>query len=102
MVGKADSFSLTILVQTAYSKSLILRGAWEAQSVKRLTLDFGSGHDLMVCKFEPHIRLYTDSMQSAWDSLSLSLSVSPLLMLSKINFKTNKILIFCLNVIDSA
>ena len=65
VVGKADSFSLTILAQTAYSKSLILRGAWEAQSVKRPTLDFGSGHDLMVCEFEPHIRLHVDSAEPA-------------------------------------
>ena len=56
-----------------------------------------SGHDLMVCEFEPHIRLCTDSIQPAWDSLSpslslllpqlmcsLSLSVSPSLSL-KIN-----------------
>ena len=27
---------------------MLLKGAWMAQSVKRLTLDFGSGHDLMV------------------------------------------------------
>ena len=28
---------------------MILRGGWVARSVKRLTLDFGSGHDLFVC-----------------------------------------------------
>ena len=44
-----------------------------AQSVKQLTLDFGSGHDLMVGEFQPHefkprIRLCTEP---AWDSLSL-------------------------------
>ena len=27
-------------------------GTWVAQSMKRQTLDFGSGHDLMVCGFE--------------------------------------------------
>ena len=32
-------------------------GAWVAQSVKRLTLDFSSGHDLTVSEFEPYIRL---------------------------------------------
>ena len=26
-----------------------------AQSVKRLALGFGSGHDLMICEFEPHL-----------------------------------------------
>ena len=29
------------------------RGAWVAQSVKRPTLGFGSGRDLMGCEFEP-------------------------------------------------
>ena len=35
---------------------------WVAQLVKYLTPDFSSGHDLMVCEFQPHIRLCTDSM----------------------------------------
>ena len=39
-------------------------------SVKRLTLDFGSGHDLTVHEIEPRVRLCTDS------TLSLSLSLS--------------------------
>ena len=39
-------------------------GAWVAQSVKRLTLDFGSGHDLMVCGFKPSIKLCADSMET--------------------------------------
>ena len=30
-----------------------------AQSVKHLTLDLGSGHDLMGCGIKPHIRLCT-------------------------------------------
>ena len=47
-------------------------GTWVAQSVKRQTLDFGSGHDLMVCGFESHVRLRTDSGEPAWGSLSLS------------------------------
>ena len=33
------------------------RGAWVAQSAKGLTLDFGSGHDIMVHGTEPYIRL---------------------------------------------
>ena len=45
----------------------------EAQSVKCLTLGFGSGHDLRVCEFEPCIRLHDDSVEPAWDSLSPSL-----------------------------
>ena len=48
-----------------------------AQSVKRLTLDFGSGHDLTVCEFEPQVRLSSDSVEPAWDPLSLSLSAPP-------------------------
>ena len=51
------------------------------QSVKRLTLDFSSGPDLMVRELEPHIGLCTDSVEAAWDSLSPSLSVPPPLML---------------------
>ena len=45
-------------------------GAWVAQSVKRLTLGFGSGYDLVVCGFEPHIGLCADSVEPVWDSLS--------------------------------
>ena len=52
-------------------------GARVAQSVKCLTLDLGSGHDLMVCQFEPVL----GSLLSAWSllqilSLPLSLSLS--------------------------
>ena len=36
-------------------KKCPLRDAWVGQSIKRLTLDFGSGHDLMVHEFEPHV-----------------------------------------------
>ena len=32
-------------------------GTWVAQSVKRLTLDFGSGHNLTVHEFEPRVGL---------------------------------------------
>ena len=41
-----------------------------AQLMKRLTLDFSSGHDIMVHEFEPHVRLHADAMEPAWDSLS--------------------------------
>ena len=50
-----------------------------AQSVKRLTLDLGSGHNLTVGEVEPRIGLCTDREEPAWDSLSLSLS-APLLL----------------------
>ena len=41
------------------------RGAWVAQWVKRLTLDFDSVHDLTLCEFEPHIRLCASGMEPA-------------------------------------
>ena len=53
-----------------------VRDTLVAQSVKRLTLDFCSGHDLTVRGFEPHIELCADSTEPAWDSFSLSLSLS--------------------------
>ena len=45
-------------------------GAWVAQLVKHPTLDFGSGHDLTVFGFKPHVRLCTGSREPAWNSLS--------------------------------
>ena len=44
------------------------------QSVKRPTLDFGSGHDLTVGDVEPGVGPCTDSVEPAWDSVSLPLS----------------------------
>ena len=50
------------------------RGTWVALSVKRPTLDFGSGRDLLVHGIEPR----ANSAKSAWDFLSYpSLSASP-------------------------
>ena len=74
-----------------------------AQSVKRLTLGFGSGHDLTVGEFKLQA---PDSVEPAWGSLSPSLSASPLLVLAvslKMNklfffFKAVSILIFFLNI----
>ena len=60
----------------------VYRDAWVALSVKHLTLGFSSGHDLMACESESHIRLYTDGTEPAEDSLSPSLSVPPMLSLS--------------------
>ena len=59
----------TLIYETA-------RGAWVAQSFKHLTLDFSSGLDLTVCRFEPHIGLCTDHVEPAWDSPSPYLSFS--------------------------
>ena len=41
------------------------RGTWVAQSLKRPTLGFRSGRDLMVHEFEPHTGLCADSMEPA-------------------------------------
>ena len=35
-------------IQAVFLKSLKAQSAWVAQEVKRLILDFGSGHDLTV------------------------------------------------------
>ena len=48
-----------------------------AQLVKQLTLGFGSGRDLMVCEFKPHVGLCFDGEEPAWDSLSSFLTLCP-------------------------
>ena len=50
-------------------------GAWVAPSVKRLALDFGSGHDLVVHKIEPTLSsvLMVWSLLGILSLLSLSL-----------------------------
>ena len=64
--------------------------------------NFGSGHDLVVHRFEPHVRLCADSSEPGayfMDSVSLSLCPSPTrtlslslsLSLSKINKTLKKI-----------
>ena len=42
-----------------------LTGAWVAQSVEHPTLDFGSGHGLMVPMMEPYMGLHSDSVEPA-------------------------------------
>ena len=56
-------------------KTSISWGAWVAQLVEHLTLDLGSGHDLTVREIKPHVGLCTDSMEAAWDSVCLSVSL---------------------------
>jgi len=46
---------------------------WEAQSVKRPTLDFSSGHDPRIVRSSPELGSVL-SGESAWDSLSPSAS----------------------------
>ena len=54
-----------------------------AQSVGCLTLDFGSGHDLMVHEFELLVGICADSSEpGACFRLCLALSAPPLLVLS--------------------
>ena len=47
----------------------MIEGRWVAQLVKCLTLDFGSGYDLMVLEFELCVRLHADSVELIWDPL---------------------------------
>ena len=44
---------------------MFMGGVWVAQLVKRPTLNFGSGPDLTVREFEPHIGLHADSAEPA-------------------------------------
>ena len=60
-----------------------------AQSVKWMTLGFGSGHDLTVHELKPYIGLCGDSEKAAWDSLSLPVCL-PLPALS-LSLKINKL-----------
>ena len=60
-----------------------------AQLVECLTLDFGSGHELVVLGIEPPIWLCADSMGPAWDSLSPPLS-APLLSTCTLSVSQNK------------
>ena len=68
---------------------MVARGARVVQSVRCPTLGFGSGHDLTVYEFEPHVRLYAIRVEPAWDSLSPSLFAPPLCTLSLSVSKTN-------------
>ena len=71
-----------------YMQNNEARGSCVGQSVKRQTLDFGSGHDLTVHEFEFRIGLYANNTEPAWDSLSpftLPLPSLCSLSLSKIN-----------------
>ena len=60
-----------------------------ARSVKRPTLDFGSGHDPRVVGSSPTLDSML-SMEPAWDSLSLSLCPSPQLVLSLFKIKRKR------------
>ena len=51
---------------------MLSKGPWVAQSLNGPTLDFGLGHDPVVCeiKIKPLVRLCTDSAEPTWDCLS--------------------------------
>ena len=55
--------------------------------VQRLTVALDSGHDLTISEIEPSIRLCVDSVEPAWDSLSLKIITK-----LKKNRKENKLL----------
>ena len=60
-----------------------------AQLVNRLTLDFGSGHDLLVCQFEPPASGSLLTAQSLFGIPSLPLSAPPPLAFYR-SLKINK------------
>ena len=61
-----------------FIKMLIFWGTWVAQSLKPLTLHFSSGHDLGIMGWSPSLGSML-CVESAYVSLSLSLSLPPLL-----------------------
>ena len=70
-----------------------LRGAWAAQSVKHLALDFGSGHGLSVCEFEPHIGLWLYGVClgfSVSPSFSAPPPLAPLSLSLSLSLRINK------------
>ena len=74
-------------------RASLLRGAGVARSVKCLTLDFGSGHDLAAHEFEPHVALCAGSAEPRGIlslCLSLSLCPSPTCILS-LSLKVSKL-----------
>ena len=75
-------FFFLIISVKGFSVLSFQRGTWVAQLVKQLTPDFGSGHYLMVCEFEPCVGFCADSAETAWDSISPSFSALPQLMLA--------------------
>ena len=63
--GCNNIVSLLRATESHTLKSLKCRGAWVAQLLEHSTLDFGSGHDLMVHGIEPHMGLCADSTEPA-------------------------------------
>ena len=87
------SLSPTLSVEITLKKRKKERGTWVAQSVKRPTLGFSSGHDLTVYEFEPHVKLCADNSEPGACfrfCVSLSLWPSPAHVLSLSVAKMNK------------
>ena len=78
----------SVCLAVAISFNHYFWGARGAQSVERLTLNFGSGRDLAVCEFERHIRLCAVST-GVRNSVSSSLSALPPLTLY-LSLRVNK------------
>ena len=75
---------------TKFPQKIKNRGTCLAQSVEHMSLDFGSGHDLVVREFESCIGLWADSAEPFWASLSLPLSLPlPCSLSQKINTLNN-------------
>ena len=69
-VAQQSVLGVTVLHFHALSFKKASSTGVPGDTVKRLTLDLGSGHDLTVCEFKPCIRLCANSVESAWDSVS--------------------------------
>ena len=83
--------SLAEDTEESFIKELRFWGACVAQSAKCLPRDFGSGHDLTVHEFKPHIGLCAGHAEPAWDSLSPSPPLSaPLLLTHSLFLSKNK------------
>ena len=65
----------------------VILGVWAAQSVGRLTLDTGSGHDLEVLGIEPRIGLRT----SVWRLLGILSLPLPCWHTDSLSLKINKL-----------
>ena len=62
---------------------IIIRGAWVAQEVEPLTLDFGSGHDPKGHGIEPRVGFHAECGVCLIFLISLPLPLSPAHVLSK-------------------
>ena len=84
-----DPFDDSILRKPALCfKTLQTHSAWVAQSIKHTTLDFGSGHDLMILRSSPT----SGSLLTAWRLLGILILPLSLPLPCSCSFspKTNK------------